>query len=356
MLPPFPQRPATLRKRSRVSIVVTNHNYAEFLPHALRSALQQNGTEVEVIVVDDGSTDSSREVIASFGDRVRPCLQDNQGQKVAFNTGLAAATGDIVLFLDSDDELAPGTAAAVVAAFAAHPDAGRVVFRLEVVDRDGRPTGALLPPLGVPLANGDVRRAVLSFPDDLAWPPTSGNAFASWVLARVMPLPVGEEATGADNLLHALTPLLAPVVALGRVGGRYRLHDRNAHFRAHFDVVRSKRLLRRATEAHAAVDRMARELGYGPARPRSVTIAAHRLVSLRIDGDDHPIADDNRLRALSAGLVAALGRKDVRIRRRMLYLAWFAIVALAPRPVVRALAQAAFQPQRTSWLSRLARR
>src|SRR5438128_2226574 len=135
MLPPFPKPPATpARRRSRVSIIVTNHNYAEFLPHALHSALQQRGPEVEVIVVDDGSTDSSRDVIASFGDRVRPCLQDNQGQKGAFNTGLAAATGDIVMFLDSDDELTPGTAAAVAAAFAAHPEAGRVLFRLAVVD------------------------------------------------------------------------------------------------------------------------------------------------------------------------------------------------------------------------------
>src|SRR2546421_2533865 len=178
MLPPFPKPPATPRHRSRVSIVITNHNYAEFLPQALHSALEQRGPEVEVIVVDDGSTDSSRDVIASFGDRVRPCLQDNQGQKGAFNTGLAAATGDIVMFLDSDDELAPGTAAAVSAAFAAHPEAGRVVFRLAVMDRDGHATGAIVPPPGVPLAQGDVRRGALSFPDDLGWPPTSGNAFA----------------------------------------------------------------------------------------------------------------------------------------------------------------------------------
>jgi hypothetical protein len=337
----------------RVSIVVTNHNYEEFLENALVSALEQRGPEVEVIVVDDGSTDSSREVIARFADRVRPCFQENQGQTGALNTGFAASTGDVILILDADDELAPGTAAAVAAAFAAHPEAGRVMFRLAVVDRDGRPTGALVPPLGVPLAHGDVRSAVLSFPDDLALPP--GNAFASWLLERLMPLQVREDPTGADLLLHALTPLLAPVVALDQVGGHYRLHDRNSHFRAEFDVVRSQYLLRRATETHAAVEHMARELGYGVARPRSVTIAAHRLVSLRIGDRDHPIPHDNRRRALSAGVQAALGRNDVRFRRRMLYLAWFATVALAPRRVVRALAQAAFGPRRTTWLPRLAR-
>jgi glycosyltransferase involved in cell wall biosynthesis len=310
---------------------------------------------VEVIVVDDGSTDSSREIIASFADRVKACLHEQQGQTAALNNGFAASTGDVVMFLDADDELLPGAAAAVAAAFAAHPAAGRVVFRLEVVDADGAPTGALVPPLGVALAHGDVRSAMLSFPDDLAWPPTSGNAFASWLLQRVLPLPVSEDPTGADQPLHALTPLLAPVVALDHTSGRYRLHDRNSHFRARFDVARSRRLLLRAIETHAGVERMAKELGYGQARPRSVTLAAHRLVSLRLGARDHPIAHDSRRRAFAAGLQAALGRNDVTARRQMLYLAWFAVAAVAPRAVVRALAQAAFRPRRTAWMPRLAR-
>ena len=170
-----------------------------------------------------------------------------------------------------------------------------------------------------------------------------------------MPLRVSEDPTGADRLLHALTPLLAPVVALDRVGGGYRLHDRNSHFRARFDVVRSRRLLMRSIEVHAAVQSTARELGFGVARPRSVTIASHRLVSLRMGGHGHPIPNDSRRSALAAGMQAALGRTDVGIRRRMLYVAWFWTIALAPRRVVRALAQAAFGPRRTAWLPRLAR-
>jgi glycosyltransferase involved in cell wall biosynthesis len=338
-----------------VSIVITNHNYEAFLANALTSALEQRGPELEVIVVDDGSTDSSREIIARFAEGVKARLQEQQGQTAALNSGFAASTGDVVMFLDADDELLPGTAAAVAAAFAAHPAAGRVVFRLEVVDADGAPTGALVPPLGVTLAHGDVRSAMLSFPDDLAWPPMSGNAFASWLLQRVLPLPVSEDRTGADQPLHALTPLLAPVVALDHAGGRYRLHGRNSHFRTRFDVVRSRRILLRAIDAHERVERMAKELGYGQARPRSVTLAAHRLLSLRLGTRDHPIVHDSRRRALTAGLQAALGRNDVTVRRRILYLAWFAVAAVAPRAVVRALAQATFRPRRTAWLPRLAR-
>ena len=352
MLPPFPHAPARLRTPPRVSIVVTNHDYAAYLPAALDSALGQRDADVEVVVVDDGSTDGSRAIIAGYGDRVRALLQDNQGQKAAFNAGLQAATGDVVLFLDADDELRAGTVAAVAAAFGARPDAARVIFRLEVVD-EGGPTGACVPPAGMALPAGDVRAAVLAFPDDLAWPPTSGNAFAGWALERVMPLAVDDDPTGADSCLHPLVPLLGPVVALDRVGGSYRMHGANAHLREGPDVARSRLILRRARRAHAELDRLARELGCGPARPRSVTIAAHRMLSLRLgDAAGHPIAGDTRRRALGAGLRAARGRADVAARRRAAYGAWFVVAAVGPAPLVRAIARAAFQPVRAASLAR----
>jgi glycosyltransferase involved in cell wall biosynthesis len=346
MLPPFPESPGRIPAEPRVSIVVTNYNYERFLQRALDSALGQRDADVEVIVVDDGSTDGSRDIIARNGDRVGAILQDRQGQKSAFNAGLAAATGDILMFLDADDLLEPDTAAAVASAFAVHPEVGRVTFRLEVVDEAGRPAGVQLPSAEVPLPHGDVRRKALSFPDDLAWPPTSGNAFAAWVLHRVMPLPLDEERTGADYDLHALTPLLAPVLAIDRVGGAYRLHGRNAEGRQRFDLALSRLIIRRAQRSHVAVDRLARELGYGAARPRSVTIAAHRLVSIRIGRAGHPVPGDTRRRALAAGLAAALGRWDVSPARRALYCAWFLAAAAAPAGGVRALADASFQPMR----------
>ena len=337
-----------------MSLVVTNRNYEQLLPMAVDSALAQDGADFEVIVVDDGSTDRSREVLTRYGDRIRTIFQENQGQRAAFNAGFAAARGDVLMFLDADDELRPGTAAAVADAFAMHPSAARVVFRLEVVDEAGRPTGATVPSAGVPLPNGDVCTAVLSHPDDLAWPPTSGNAFATWALGRVMPIPVDEERTGADSYLHPLIPLLGPVVALEGVGGSYRLHGSNAHFRDRLDVDRSRLILRRAERAHADLDRLARELGHGPATPRSVTVAAHRLVSLRLGGPGHPLERDSRARALGAGLRAALARWDVPPQRRAAYAAWFLVAALGPRSGVRLLAEAWLQPVRSRRL--LARR
>jgi hypothetical protein len=352
MLPPFPHPPPPPRRELRVSIVITNRDYASFLPAALASALGQHDADVEVIVVDDGSTDGSREIIERHRDHLRAVLLDGRGQKAAFNAGFGEVSGDVVMFLDADDELGPGTAAAVADAFARNPAAARVVFRLEVVDEHDQPTGARVPSAAVALAAGDVRRAVLAFPDDLGWPPTSGNAFATWALRRVMPIPLDDERTGADSWLHPLVPLLGPVVALDGIHGAYRVHGANAHAGGGIDVDRSRLILRRARGSHARIAELAGELGLGPARPRSVTIAAHRLLSLRLGGDGHPVAGDSRRRALGAGLRAAQSRFDVSPAQRLAYAAWFVLVALAPERVVRALGETFLQPLRPSRLAR----
>jgi hypothetical protein len=353
MPPRFAHAPVPLGRHPRVTIVITNHNYRRFLGTALSSALGQRDGDVEVIVVDDGSTDGSRELIARHAGNFRVILQDNLGQTAAMNAGFAAATGDVVLFLDSDDELRPGTTAAVAAAFAGQPGAARVVFRLEVVDDAGRPSGVVVPSADMPLPDGDVRAAVLSHPDDVPWPPTSGNAFASWALERLFPLPVDDARTQGDAWLHPLTPLFGSVIALPGIGGSYRLHGGNAHMREGLDVDRSRHVMWRQKRVHRELDRLARSLGYGGARPRSVTAAAHRLVSLRLGGPGHPISQDTRRRALAAGLQASLGRTDVSPPRRAAYATWFIAAAIAPSPVVRALAEAAFQPVRRNRLRRL---
>jgi glycosyltransferase involved in cell wall biosynthesis len=331
-----------------VSVIVNNYNYARFLPRALDSAFGQCGEAVEVIVVDDGSTDDSRAVIDRYADRARVVLQENRGQKAAFNAGFSVATGDVVLFLDADDALGPATLSAVAKVFAEEPATARVVFRLAVIDGDGHETGACTPSAALPLPRGDVRARVLTFPDDLAWPPTSGNAFAAWALRRVMPLPIDEERVDADHDLHTLIPLLGPVGSLPEVGGFYRVHGANAVARETVDVEQSRGILRRTLRSHAALAKLAADLGYPPPDPRSVTTVAHRLVSLRLGGPGHPVPGDSRGRALRDGLRAAWGRFDVPPRRRAAYGLWFIAAAFGPRRVVRPLADAAFQSPRAT--------
>jgi hypothetical protein len=291
-----------------------------------------------------------------MGDEVRILHQDNLGQRAAFNAGFAAASGDVVMFLDADDELRPGVLAAVADAFAAAPATARVIFRLAVIDEDGRPTGGVIPAAAVPLPRGDVRAAVLSRADDLPWPPTSGNAWAAWALRELLPLPADGEPTGADSALHSLVPLLGPVAALEGVGGSYRLHGANAHLRDDLDVTRSRVIIRRAQASHHRLDDFAQALGHPGARPRSVTLAAHRLLSLRLGGAGHPLPRDSRRRALGDGLRAAASRREAGTLRQIAFGTWLIALALAPKPLARRIARAGFQsPSAASPLTRLFR-
>ncbi len=131
----------TLETATRlVSIVVNNYNYAQFLERAVESALRQSYAFKEIIVVDDGSTDDSRRIITRFGDRVTAVLKENEGQASTFNVGFERCRGEIVVFLDADDQLMPQAVEKAVALF----DSERVVkvhWPLLEIDSDGKELG-----------------------------------------------------------------------------------------------------------------------------------------------------------------------------------------------------------------------
>lgn len=90
-----------------VSIIITAYNYAQYLPFAIDSALNQNYDNFEVIVVNDGSPDNTEEVCKSYGDKIKYIYQENQGLVGARRTGVDASTGEYIMCLDADDEIDP---------------------------------------------------------------------------------------------------------------------------------------------------------------------------------------------------------------------------------------------------------
>jgi glycosyltransferase involved in cell wall biosynthesis len=97
-----------VRRDPQVSIIIPAYNYAPFLPKTLQSALAQPRELCEVVVVDDGSTDDTPQILDRFATRVRVLAQANRGLSAARNAGIAAARGRWLLFLDADDLLFPG--------------------------------------------------------------------------------------------------------------------------------------------------------------------------------------------------------------------------------------------------------
>lgn len=120
-----------------VSIVIPCYNHARYLGEAIESALAQTHPHVEVLVVDDGSTDDTAGVAASHP-TVRYVHQANQGLAAARNTGLRHSCGRYLIFLDADDRLLPGAAAAALDAFGEHPDSAFVFGTFRWIAADGR--------------------------------------------------------------------------------------------------------------------------------------------------------------------------------------------------------------------------
>lgn len=340
-----------------VDIVINNHNYGAFLEEAIESACEQTHGHVNVLAVDDGSTDDSRRILARYGDRIGLVLQEQGGQAAALNAGMARCEGDVVIFLDADDVLRPEAAARVAAAFAGDEGVSKVQFRMETIDAEGRPTGEIKPAPHLPLPNGDMRSAELAFPYDLVWMATSGNAFRSTAVRRILPIPEHEyPVTGADWYLVHLTALLGRVVSLDTVGAGYRVHSANSYELAGAGVDLDH--LRQAIGFAASTSRellaLAERLGIEhPQRILSVADLANRMVSLRLDPKRHPVDGDRRLGLLADAVGAARRRRGVSVALKTAFVAWFAAMAAAPRGLARPLAELFLFPERRRTLNGL---
>ena len=127
---------------SLVSVVIPTFNAARYVPQAVASVLDQTYAPLQVIVVDDGSTDNTTEVLEPFLERIEYHRQENRGASAARNLGIDLATGKYIAFLDADDLWAPGKTARQVRVLEENPDFGLVHCDTSVIDD----TGAIVKP------------------------------------------------------------------------------------------------------------------------------------------------------------------------------------------------------------------
>lgn len=214
-----------------VSIIIDSYNHAEYVGQAIDSALAQTYTPIEVIVVDDGSTDDSRSVIARYGKRVRAIHKPNGGQQSALNAGVAASRGEILCFLDGDDFFYPNKVEAILHPFRQASRAGKpllVHHLLELLDETG-----LVNPAGRRL--GWLHPSPLNLYDRAAkykWlkpggGPTSAISLNRALAAMIFPLPEEKVRLFADLFIAMPASLIAEMHALDEVLGSYRVHARS---------------------------------------------------------------------------------------------------------------------------------
>jgi glycosyltransferase involved in cell wall biosynthesis len=319
-------------KMSLVSIIINNYNYDRFLVESIDSALKQTYAHTEIIVVDDGSTDNSREAILGYGDRIIPIFQENGKQGAALNSGFAASQGDIILFLDSDDYLLPIAVERIVEVW--KPEVSKIHYRLQVVDTEGQPSGTFIPTTTVKLASGEVWRQLLQTSGYVSTP-MSGNAYSRSALTHVFPIP-SDYKTTADDYLMISTPFYGEVVGLEEPLGVYRIHNSNQWALTSVSGSRFRRFVQHDLQNFALLQQRAREFGLEV--PPDLEMRAFgrlwsRLASLRLEPQAHPVPSDDVLKLIYWGLRSLWKFSEFNWQKRIIYSIWFFWVGLMPKPL-----------------------
>ena len=320
----------------RASIIDINYNYARFVGAAIESALAQTWPNVEVIVVDDGSTDDSRQVIARYADRAKILHKENGGQASAFNFGFRLSTGQLVILLDADDILYPTRVERVIAHY--RPGVSKIQCMLDTVDDAGRDLNMPFPHYPPDFAPDEIKSQALK----LAYypcAPASGSNYAREYLEKVVPIPE-EFRYNADGYLNLCAPLYSDVVTLPEPLGGYRVHGANtlakkevdgASYAKHigYDLLLRRTFLRRAAELGYAVDE---------ARiPYTKNHLENRMLSLRLVPRQHLVPEDSRAKLVGLGIENAWTAPDVNIAGRLLWTAWFLTIGFMPIGIVTRL-------------------
>ena len=210
-----------------VSVIISNYNYGRYIGDSIRSVLEQTYKNIEIIVVDDGSTDESRVVISKFGNQISPIYSNHQGQCAALNAGYNTCKGDVIIFLDADDCLVPDAIERLAKSFTDNSEITKCQGYMNAIDSVGRPLGKRIPRKLCP--SGDYKDYVRTHGPTVcnhSW--TSGNAWAKWFLDDVMPLPEDiNNSVFPDGCLNPLADLYGPIVTLENPVALYRIHENN---------------------------------------------------------------------------------------------------------------------------------
>jgi glycosyltransferase involved in cell wall biosynthesis len=205
------------------TVLIDAYNYGRFIEDAIESVLAQDfpQEEIEILVVDDGSTDDTRARVGKYAGRVKYIWKENGGQASAFNCGMAEARGELIFLLDADDYWRPEKLRRVADLFGRHPEARMIYHRYEELDE----TSGKISALAAPISSGFLPERKVDLISYWIYP-TSTLAFRRESIKALLPVPE-ELKIQADAYLAALAVFLGPVMGVAEPLTVYRLHGEN---------------------------------------------------------------------------------------------------------------------------------
>jgi len=269
-----------------VSVLIDTYNHERFIEQAIVSVLEQDfpDSEREIIVVDDGSTDGTREIVKKFEARVRLLRKMNGGQASAFNAGIPECKGEIVAFLDGDDWWAPNKLTRVAQTMAADPSVGIVGHGIVNVQRDGREQAEILRD-GFHFQASTIDGARL-FRRRGSFLGTSRMTIRADLLRRIGPIPETIEIQ-ADEYLFTLAAVLTGAQILPEALTYYRLHEANSFQVAGHDPQKLRRKQKSLETLANSLSQQLEILGTDPQVRQTVieyTQASADQLRLMLDG------------------------------------------------------------------------
>ena len=207
------------------SVLINNYNYGRFLGRAIESVLSQQDADFELIVVDDGSTDESRDVIARYRHNIEPILKENGGQASSFNAGFAASKGEVICLLDSDDYFKPEKLARLRAEYASAANPGWCFHEMEIESASGTRTRPRSRYRGLV----DDRRGFRLGRPAWKFPATSALTFRREILGELLPMPEAKGVAVGDHYLKFGAATLSPGCLMPDILAVQTVHNSNAY-------------------------------------------------------------------------------------------------------------------------------
>jgi glycosyltransferase involved in cell wall biosynthesis len=329
---------------AKVSVIINNYNYAEYLAFCIESAVTQTYPNVEVIVSDDGSTDNSRAIIESYGSSIIAGFKFNGGQASTLNAGYKMSSGDLVIFLDADDILSPSCVSEVVCHW--RSNFTKLHFNLAIIDSSGKPIGRLY--LKPPLPRGDLRQQLVT-EGAIASMPMSGNAFPRWLLDQIMPIPEKGWERGADVYLFNLAALSGEVGAIDEPLGGYRLHDNNMSAMTKKGKVNKVGLLiflQREILTDQSLASYGQKIGVHY-QLGTLTGSLPHLQQLflyeKLFNENHCLDETSPLKPFTLYFKSLLGSKSLSLYKKSIIAVWSLLVMLLPKSLSERLAVVGYQ-------------
>jgi hypothetical protein len=262
-----------------VSILIDTYNHERFIEEAVNSVLQQNfsSSDREIVIVDDGSTDRTPEILQKFSKEARILRKSNGGQASAFNQGLANCSGEVIAFLDGDDFWCREKLATVVSELEAQPGIGAVGHGIFETDEEGRAV-SVHAPVSIVENHLRSRAEALEFLTIRACLGTSRFTAHRTTIEKFLPVP-DDLVIEADEYLFTCAAAFDGVRVLPNPLTNYRLHSSN-HYQSR--NLTPERLLRKLKSLDSLTSNLPSRLAAAGIPAESVSAV---IDSISLDAD-----------------------------------------------------------------------